>query len=103
MVLEKCGLQCQNAKMLELCQTPMAIMQFSPTHGHHAVHTNIVHLGAMEREGLTQDAVQSEDHKPNSEMKSESPDNCEGASVQTSLLTSDSTQCLTTLTQTCHQ
>lgn len=61
MVLEKCGLQCQNAKMLELCQLPMATMQFTPTHGYHAVHTNTVHLGAMEREGSPQDAVQSED------------------------------------------
>ena len=62
MVLEKCGLQCQNAKMLELCQTLVATRQFTPTHGHHAVHTNIVHLGAMEREGLPQDAVQNEAH-----------------------------------------
>lgn len=56
--MEKSGLQCQNAWPL------------SNTHGRYAVHTNIIHLVAMETEQLSQDAVQSEDHKPNSEMKS---------------------------------
>lgn len=73
-VMEKSGLQCQNAGPL------------SNTHGHYAVHTNIIHLVAMETERLSQDAVQSEDHKPNSEMKSESPDSYEDSSVQTSLI-----------------
>lgn len=72
--MEKSGLQCQNAGPL------------SNTHGHYAVHTNIIHLVAMETERLSQDAVQSDDHKPNSEMKSESPDSYEDSSVQTSLI-----------------
>lgn len=57
-VMEKSGLQCQNAGPL------------SNTHGRYAVHINIIHLVAMETERLSQNAVQSEDHKPNSEMKS---------------------------------